>query len=84
MFLAELNHIQLWGADAGNTYLKALTKEKIYIVASPELKSHKDMYLLCTRHSMAQDLEEHVGMISSLTFFNKWISSLQEQILTYG
>ena len=28
------------------------------------------MFLLCTRHSM----EEHVGMTSFLTFFNKWIS----------
>ena len=35
------------------------------------------MFLLCTRQSMAQDLEEHVDMTSSLIFFNKWISNLQ-------
>ena len=38
MFLAELNDLQLWGADIGNTYLQALTKEKLYIVAGPEFE----------------------------------------------
>ena len=38
MFLAELNGIQLWGADVGNAYLQALTKEKLYIVAGPEFE----------------------------------------------
>ena len=36
MFLAELDDLQLWGADVGNEYLQALTKEKLYIVAGPE------------------------------------------------
>ena len=27
MFLAELNGLQLWGADVGNAYLQAHTKE---------------------------------------------------------
>ena len=36
MFLAELNNLQLWGADVGNAYLQALTKEKLYIVGGPE------------------------------------------------
>ena len=27
MFLAELNNLQLWEADAGNSYLQALTRE---------------------------------------------------------
>ena len=35
-FLAELNGLQLWGADVGNAYLEAKTKEKVYIVAGPE------------------------------------------------
>ena len=38
MFLAELNDLQLWGADVGNAYLQALTKEKLYIVAGPEFE----------------------------------------------
>ena len=43
MFLAELNNLQLWGADAGNAYLQALTKEILYIVGGPkfeELQGH--------------------------------------------
>ena len=38
MFLAELNNLQLWGADVGNAYLQALTKEKLYIVGGPEFE----------------------------------------------
>ena len=36
MFLAELNDLELWGADVGNAYLQALTREKLYIVGGPE------------------------------------------------
>ena len=36
MFLAEVNNLQLWGANVGNTYLQALTKLKLYMVAGPE------------------------------------------------
>ena len=38
MFLAELNNLALWGADVGNAYLQALTREKLYIVGRPEFK----------------------------------------------
>ena len=52
MFLAELNGLQLWGADVGNSYLQALTKEKLNIVAGPEYEElqghalvvHKALY----------------------------------------
>jgi Reverse transcriptase (RNA-dependent DNA polymerase) len=36
IFLAELNQLELWGADVGNAYLAALTKEKVYIIGGPE------------------------------------------------
>ena len=39
MFLAELNKLLLWGGDAGNAYLEALTKEKLYIIAG----QHKEV-----------------------------------------
>ena len=84
MFHAEFNDLQLWGADVGNAYLQALTKEKLYIVAGPECEELQGHVLVCTRHSMEQDLEEHVGMTSSLLFLNKWISNLQKQTLIYG
>jgi hypothetical protein len=35
-FLSELNKLELWGNDVGNSYLKATTKEKVYIVGGPE------------------------------------------------
>jgi hypothetical protein len=36
IFLAELNGLKLWGADIGNAYLEAKTKEKVYVVGGPE------------------------------------------------
>ena len=36
VFLAELNGLELWGADVGNAYLEAKTKEKVYIIGGPE------------------------------------------------
>jgi hypothetical protein len=38
-FLAELNKLQLWGADVGNAYLESSAKEKDYIVGGPEFGS---------------------------------------------
>ena len=35
IFLAELNQMEVWGADVGNAYLEAFTQEKIYIIAGP-------------------------------------------------
>ena len=37
IFLPKLNNMEVWGADIGNAYLEATTKEKLYIVAGPEL-----------------------------------------------
>jgi hypothetical protein len=36
VFLAELNSLKLWGADIGNAYLEAKTKERAFVVAGPE------------------------------------------------
>ena len=38
IFLAKLNNLEVWGADIGNAYLEAKTKEKLYIVAVPEFE----------------------------------------------
>ena len=35
IFLGNLNQLDLWGADIGNTYLEAFTGEKLYRVAGP-------------------------------------------------
>ena len=36
IFLAKLNNLEVWGADKGDAYLEAKTKEKLYVVAGPE------------------------------------------------
>ena len=78
MFPAELDNLELWGADVGNAYLQALTREKLYIVGGPEFEELQEMFLLCTRHSMVQDLEEHAGTTNSLTYFTQWVSNLSK------
>ena len=43
VFLLELNDLEVYGADVGNAYLKATTKEKVCFKAGPEfgdLKGH--------------------------------------------
>ena len=43
IFLAELNQLDLWGADVGNAYLEAFTKEKVCFIAGDgfgALKGH--------------------------------------------
>ena len=49
---SKLNNMKVWRADIGNAYLEATTK-KLYIVAGPELKNYKDIYLLFTKPYMA-------------------------------
>ena len=37
IFLAKLNNLEVWGADIGNAYLEAKTKEKLYIFGRPRV-----------------------------------------------
>ena len=36
LFLAELNGIDSWGTDVGNSYLETFAKEKVYVKAGRE------------------------------------------------
>ena len=84
MFLAELNNLQFWGADVGNAYLQALTKEKLYIVGGPEfeeqqghvLVTHKALY--GTRSRGACQHDKHFDILHQM------VSNLQRQTQTYG
>ena len=38
IFLGELNNLELWGADIGNTYLEPYTHEKLFIITGPEFE----------------------------------------------
>ena len=86
MFLAELNNLQLWGADVGSAYLQALTKEKLYIVGGPEFENlqghvlvmHKVLY---GTRSLGVCWNDKLNfLISSI----KLVSNLQRQTQTYG
>ena len=61
MFHAELKDIQLQGADVGNAYLQALTKEKVYIVVGPEF----------------EDLQGHALVVKGTLSYNIWTSILE-------
>ena len=80
MFLAELNNLQLWGADVGNTYLQAQTKEKLYILGEElqghVLVMHKALY--GTRSGGAHWHDELFDILHQL------VSNLQRQTQTYG
>jgi hypothetical protein len=41
LFLAELNHLNIWAVDIGNAYLETNTSEKVCIIAGPNFKDHK-------------------------------------------
>ena len=49
LFLAELNHLQLWATDIGNAYLEAYTSEKVYIIAGPEFGSLEGHILIISK-----------------------------------
>ena len=46
IFLAELNNLELWGADIGNAYLEAITEEKVFVVAGPEFSDREGRILI--------------------------------------
>ena len=89
MFLAELNNLQLWGADVGNTYLQAHTK-KLYIVGGPEFEALPGHVLvlhkaLCgTRsggacwHDKLFDMLHQIGFKPSKADPDIWMKSLKD------
>ena len=48
-FLADLNNLLLWAADVGNAYLKARTREKVYIIAGKEFEELQVYILIVDR-----------------------------------
>ena len=46
IFFSELNQLLLWGADVGNAYLEALTKEKVFIIGGPEFGDKEGCILI--------------------------------------
>jgi Reverse transcriptase (RNA-dependent DNA polymerase) len=97
-FLAELNHLELWGADVGNAYLEAKTKEKVYIIGGPEfgeLEGHtlviyKALYGLRTSglcwHQRFADVLRSMGFLPCKAENDIWmreVNGLYEYIAVY-
>ena len=62
-----------WGADIGNAYLEATTKEKLYIVAGPEF----------------EELQGHILMIHKALYGLKssalrWLQRMHDIMLQLG
>jgi hypothetical protein len=98
VFLAELNALELWGADVGNAYLEAKTKEKVYIIGGPEfgaLEGHtllidKALYGLRSSglcwHQRFADVLRSIGFNQSKSETDIWMresNGLYEYIAVY-
>jgi hypothetical protein len=70
--LAEVCGLKLWGADVGNAYLEAKTKEKLHIVAGPEFGSLDGHTLVIDKAFMVYDRQVYVGINVLLMFFVQW------------
>jgi hypothetical protein len=75
VFLAELNNLELWAADIGNTYLEAYTSGKVYIIAGPEFGSFEGHVMIISkalyglRSSGARRHDRLADCIRELDFF---------------
>jgi Reverse transcriptase (RNA-dependent DNA polymerase) len=49
LFLAELNHLEIWSTDIGNAYLEAYTTEKVFIIAGPEFGEREGHILIISK-----------------------------------
>ena len=90
MFLAELNNLELWGADVGNAYLQALTREKLYIVGGPEFEELQGHVLVMYKalygtrsggacwHDEFFDILHHMGFKPSRADSNIWMKSSKD------
>ena len=46
IFLAKLNNLEVWGADLGNAYLEAKSKENYKLLQAQSLRNLRDIYWL--------------------------------------
>ena len=84
-FLAELNQLEIWGADISSAYLEARTKEKLFVKAGPEfgdLEGHtlvvvKSLYGLRTSgvrwHERLSDCLRDMGFFPSKSEPDIWM-----------
>jgi Reverse transcriptase (RNA-dependent DNA polymerase) len=46
LFLAELNHLEIWATAISNAYLEAYTSKKVYVIAGPDFKDREGDILI--------------------------------------
>ena len=90
MFLAELINLELWGADVGNAYLQALTREKLNIVGGPEFEELQGHVLVMYKalygtrsggvcwHDKFFDILHHMGFKPSKADPDIWMKSSKD------
>ena len=90
MFLAELNNLELWGADVGNAYLQALTREKLYIMGGLEFEELQGHVLVVYKalygtrsggacwHDKFFDILHHMGFKPSRADSDIWMKSSKD------
>jgi Reverse transcriptase (RNA-dependent DNA polymerase) len=95
IFLAELNKLQLWGADVSSAYLEADTKEKVYIIAGDEfgklsgntLIIEKALYGLRTSglrwHEKFTDILRDIGFVNCIAEPDIWMRKQQDHLRIY-
>jgi uncharacterized protein YciI len=49
LFLAELNHLEIWSTDIGNAYLETYTSEKVFIISGPEFGEREGHILIISK-----------------------------------
>jgi Reverse transcriptase (RNA-dependent DNA polymerase) len=75
LFLAEVNGLQLWATDIGNSYIEAYMSGKVYIVAGPEFGEKEGHILVISkalyglRSSGARWHDRFTDCIRELGFF---------------
>jgi Reverse transcriptase (RNA-dependent DNA polymerase) len=81
LFLAELNHLQIWATDIGDAYLEAYTSEKVYVIAGQKLKDREGHILIISKALYGL---RSSGMIGLQTVLANLVSSHAKQNPTYG
>ena len=88
LFVAELNKLEVWGADIGNAYLEAETKEKLYIIGDKgfgelcghTLIIHKALYGLKSSgkrwHELFADVMRDMGFFISKADNDIWMRDM--------
>jgi hypothetical protein len=92
LFIAELNDLQTWTKDVGNSYLEAETKEKVYVIAGSQfgdLEGHvliiiKALYGLHFWHERFADCLREMDFFQSKSEADIWMQKRNDKYEFFG